>query len=58
MQDSDLRVLENFDHALIEALDCLPNPLEGAEAVAVGDCNLPFNISEAIAAGHAAARAL
>lgn len=46
---------------LIEAMDMLPNKgildgLEGIETVAVGDCNKPFNIAEAIAAGNIAAR--
>lgn len=43
---------------LVEAMDCLPTPLEGVEAIAAGDCAVPFNISEAIAAGHAAGRAV
>lgn len=45
--------------ALIEALDGLPTPIpEGlaCDVHAVGDCNVPFNISEAILAGNQAAR--
>ena len=46
---------------VIDARDMLPNTaladaLEGVETVAVGDCNKPFNIAEAIAAGNIAAR--
>ena len=45
---------------VIDARDMLPNAelIEGLSipAVAVGDCNSPFNIAEAIAAGNIAAR--
>ena len=45
---------------VIEALDMLPNTalIDGlsVEAVAVGDCALPFNIANAIATGNVAAR--
>ena len=45
---------------VIEAMDMLPNTglIEGLgdKAVAVGDCNKPWNIAEAIAAGNIAAR--
>ena len=45
---------------LIDARDMLPNTelIDGLEipCVAVGDCNAPFNIAEAIAAGNIAAR--
>ena len=45
---------------VIDARDMLPNAelIEGLSipAVAVGDCNSPFNIAEAIAAGNLAAR--
>ena len=47
--------------AVIEAMDMLPNKaildgLEGVETYAIGDCDKPFNIAEAIAAGHLTAR--
>ena len=46
---------------VIDARDMLPNTalvdaLDGIQTVAVGDCNKPFNIAEAIAAGNIAAR--
>ena len=45
---------------VIDARDMLPNArlIDGLDipAVAVGDCNSPFNIAEAIAAGNIAAR--
>lgn len=46
---------------VIDARDMLANTallaeLEGIETVAVGDCNKPFNIAEAIASGNIAAR--
>ena len=44
---------------VIEALDMLPDTklIEGLEnAVAVGDCERPFNIAYAIATGNMAAR--
>ncbi len=45
---------------VIDARDMLPNKdmIDGLSipAIAVGDCNLPFNIAEAIAAGNIAAR--
>ena len=45
---------------VIDARDMLPNTglIDGLSipAVAVGDCNAPFNIAEAIAAGNIAAR--
>lgn len=45
---------------VIEAMDMLPNTelIEGLgdKAIAVGDCNRPWNIAEAIAAGNIAAR--
>ncbi|MBR4473721.1 MAG: FAD-dependent oxidoreductase [Oscillospiraceae bacterium] len=45
---------------VVDARDMLPNTelIEGLSipAVAVGDCNAPFNIAEAIAAGNLAAR--
>lgn len=46
---------------VIEAMDMVPNTellaeLDGIETYAVGDCDKPFNIAEAIAAGHIAAR--
>lgn len=46
---------------VIEAFDMLPNTelpdaLSGMEVYAVGDCNKPFNIAEAIAAGNLTAR--
>lgn len=44
---------------VIDARDMLPNTslIEGLDnAIAVGDCNNPFNIAEAIAAGNLAAR--
>jgi hypothetical protein len=45
----------------IEALDMLPNTglidgISGIATYAVGDCNKPWNIAEAIAAGNLAAR--
>lgn len=48
---------------VIEAMDMVPNTeilagLEGVEAYAVGDCNKPFNIAEAIAAGNMTARTI
>ncbi len=49
--------------AVIEAMDMLPNKavldgLEGVETYAIGDCEKPFNIAEAIAAGNMTARKL
>lgn len=48
---------------VVEALDMLPNKalaegLSGIEVHTVGDCEKPWNIAEAIAAGNIAARAL
>lgn len=47
--------------AIIEAMDMLPNTaiiedLSGIETYAVGDCNEPWNIAEAITAGNLTAR--
>ena len=47
--------------ALIEAMDMLPNKsmldgLDGIETYAIGDCEKPFNIAEAIGAGNLTAR--
>ena len=47
---------------VIDARDMLPNTALidglGISSIAVGDCNAPFNIAEAIAAGNLAARKL
>jgi 2,4-dienoyl-CoA reductase-like NADH-dependent reductase (Old Yellow Enzyme family)/thioredoxin reductase len=48
---------------VIEAMDMLPDTsladaLSGMDVYAVGDCNKPFNIAEAITAGNLAARKL
>ena len=48
---------------VIEALDMLPDTsiadaLSGMEVYSVGDCDRPFNIAEAIAAGNLAARTI
>lgn len=48
---------------LIEAMDMLPDTsisgaLSGMEVHAIGDCNKPFNIAEAIAAGNLTARTI
>ena len=49
--------------AVIEAMDMLPNQdildgLDGIETYAIGDCDKPFNIAEAIGAGNMTARKL
>ena len=46
---------------IIEAMDMLPNTsiiddLSGVETYAIGDCNEPWNIAEAITAGNLTAR--
>ncbi|NCB51628.1 MAG: FAD-dependent oxidoreductase [Clostridia bacterium] len=46
---------------VIEAMDMLPNTgiidgLDGIEAYAIGDCNIPYNIAEAISSGNLPAR--
>lgn len=46
---------------VVEALDMLPNTeladaVNGAEVIAVGDCNIPYNIAAAISDGNLAGR--
>lgn len=48
---------------LIEAMDMVPNKalvdeLAGIDVYAVGDCNSPFNIAEAIYSGNVTARSI
>jgi 2,4-dienoyl-CoA reductase-like NADH-dependent reductase (Old Yellow Enzyme family) len=49
--------------SLVDVSDMLPNTelidgLDGITAIAVGDCETPYNIAEAIAAGNLAARSI
>ena len=49
--------------AVVDASDCLPNTglidgLEGVQAIAIGDCKIPYNIAAAISDGNLTGRAI
>ena len=60
--------MEGFDEvipcdAIVEGMDMLPNKalaeeLSNFRVIAVGDCDDPWNISEAISTGNLAARSI